>query len=130
MIKTTMRFYLSILATITVFIFAAVSPTSCNKDNASSLEGTTWTATQTTHGSTYSYTLTFGKSSFSMKFTAPTGSDGGTETVMYAGTYTYDDPVVTLNTEIDGKKTTLNGVRDGNKLTFTGLDAPTFSKVK
>lgn len=65
-----------------------------------------------------------------MKFTAPTGSDGGTETVMYAGTYTYDDPVVTLNTEIDGKKTTLNGVRDGNKLTFTGLDAPTFSKVK
>lgn len=127
---TIMSRILSILATTIVVFLAVANLTSCNKDNSSpSLDGTTWTATQTTHGSTYSYTLSFGKTSFSMKFTAPTGSNGGTETVMYAGTYTYDDPVVTLNTEIDGKKNILNGVRDGNKLTFTGWDAPTFTKV-
>ena len=120
---------LSILATIIVVFLASVSLISCNKDDASSsLEGTTWTATETTHGSVYFYTLTFGKSSFVMKFTAPTGSDGGVETEMYAGTYTYDPPVITLVAEIDGERNTLSGVREGNTITFTGENAVTFTK--
>ena len=76
-----MRRLISILATTIVVFLASTSLTSCNKERASdSLEGTTWTGTETTHGSVYSHTLTFGKRSFSMKFTAPTGSDGGFET--------------------------------------------------
>lgn len=124
-----MKRIFSFLAIVFVLFIASASITSCNTENASvSLEGTTWTATETTHGSTYSYTLTFGKSSFSLKMIAPTGSDGGTETIMYAGTYTYDAPVVSLSGDFNGEKTTLTGVREGNMITFTGKIAVTFTQ--
>lgn len=120
---------ISILATTIVVFFISASMASCNKnDPSASLEGTTWTGTENTHGFTYYYTLTFGKSSFSMKFTVPNGSNGGTETETFAGTYTYDPPVVTLVADINGEKTILTGAREGNTITFTGEHGVTFTK--
>lgn len=119
----------SILATTIAVFFVTASMASCIKNDAStSLEGTTWTGTENTHGSIYYYTLTFGENSFSMKFTAPTGSDGGTETETYAGTYTYNPPVVTLVADINGEKTILTGAREGSTITFTGERGVTFTK--
>lgn len=119
-----------ILAMLIVTFLSAMGLTACNKEGSStSLAGTTWTATETTHGSVYHYTLTFGKSTFSMQFTAPTGSEGGTETETYTGTYTFDNPVVIMTAVIDGNNTTLNGVRDGNKLTLNSSQVTlTFTK--
>ena len=125
-----MRNLLSFLITSLVVFLAATGMTSCGKlDSSASLEGTTWTATESTHGSVYYYTLSFGKSTFSMQFTAPTNSEGGTETETYAGTYTYDDPVVIMTAVIYGENTTFNGVRDGNKLKLnSNQGALTFTK--
>jgi len=125
-----MKKLISILATVIVVFIASASLVSCSKNNvSSSLDGTTWTASETTHGSTYLYKLTFGKSSFSMQFTAPTDSEGGTETETYSGTYIYDNPVVIMNAVINGENTTFNGVRDGDKLTLnSSLGSMTFTK--
>lgn len=125
-----MKRIISILTTaITVFI-AITGMTSCSKADASaSLEGTTWTATESTHGSVYNYTLTFGKSTFSMQFTSPGNSEDGPETETYAGTYIYENPAVIMTAMIYGENTTFNGVRDGNKLTLnSSLGALTFTK--
>lgn len=119
-----------ILATAVVVFIVSMNLASCSKPDASAtLEGTTWTATESTHGSTYFYTLSFGKSTFSMQFTAPTNSEGGTETETYAGTYIYENPAIIMTAMIYGENTTFNGVRDGNKLTLnSGLGTLTFTK--
>lgn len=120
----------SILAMAIAMFIASAALGSCSKHNDSeSLDGTTWTATETTHGSTYSYTLSFGKSTFSMQFTAPTDSEGGKETETYAGTYSYDHPVVIMTANMDGKDITFNGIREGNILKLTSSLGPlTFTK--
>lgn len=125
-----MKKTISILATAIVVFLASVSLISCSKSDASaSLEGTTWTATESTHGSVYNYTLTFGKSTFSMQFTSPGNSEDGPETETYAGTYIYENPAVIMTAMIYGENTTFNGVRDGDKLTLnSSLGALTFTK--
>ena len=119
-----------ILATAVVVFIASMNLASCSKlDASASLEGTTWTATESTHGSVYNYTLTFGKSTFSMQFTSPGNSEDGPETETYAGTYIYENPAVIMTAMIYGENTTFNGVRDGDKLTLnSSLGALTFTK--
>ena len=64
-----------------------------------------------------------------MQFTAPGNSVGGTETETYAGTYTYENPVVIMTAMIYGENTIFNGVRDGNKLTLNSSQGSlTFTK--
>ena len=125
-----MRNLLSFFITSLVVFLAATGMTSCGKlDSSASLEGTTWTATESTHGSVYNYTLTFGKSTFSMQFTSPGNSEDGPETETYAGTYIYENPAIIMTAMIYGENTTFNGVRDGDKLTLnSSLGALTFTK--
>ena len=129
-----------LIALLLSIVVMAIGLASCQKsDSSASLEGTTWTATETTpDGSTDYYTLSFGKSTFTMQFTwlseriwrpETDAYDDTYETDAYVGTYIYENPAIIMTIMIDGENTTINGVRDGDKLTLNaGYGSLIFTK--
>lgn len=86
--------------------------TSCTKGK--SLKGTTWYATDYYGSYTSNYTLSFYESTFTMD---ERGSDGDFYTK--TGTYTYNDPVVTLTVAGEGS---VSGTVSGDNLLLDGLN--------
>ena len=86
--------------------------TSCTKEKT--LKGTSWIATQSYSYYTANYTLSFYESTFTLD---RRDSDGDFSTT--TGTYTYNDPVVTLFRDGEGN---VSGTVSGDNLLINGLN--------
>ena len=86
--------------------------TSCTKEKT--LKGTTWIATQSYSDYSATYTLSFFESTFTMDVRY---SDG--EYHAATGTYTYNDPIVTLYITGEGN---MSGTVSGDHLLLDGTD--------
>lgn len=120
-----MKKFFSLLITAVAITVASLSTSSCDKLSRS-LAGTTWTARQT-FDEVVTFTLTFAKTDFTLKAMGVNKSSNLSLT--FFGTYTYDDPIVTLTIDEDGLKDTLHGIRDKNTISFEP-DGPLFARTK
>lgn len=120
-----MKKLFSVLIAAVAITVASLSTSSCDKLSRS-LAGTTWTARQT-FDEVVNFTLTFAKTEFTLNASGVNKS--GNYTFTFFGTYTYDDPIVTLTIDEDGLKDTMHGIRDKYTISFEP-DGPIFAWKK
>ena len=100
-------------------ILSALTVASCSKDAPDSLDGTTWTCTESGRGWSTENVLEFQAETFTMtSFYSESSKDDATKSEL-TGTYTYKAPKVTLYFEgYDGKTESRTGTCRGNKIKF------------